>query len=118
MDPMMGQQGGMPPTGPDGGMQQPGGMELMMMELMQILMQTMQEPMGGPVGDVPRGLPASGVPADVMNSDPLEQILSMALDRQRMNSMQQSGQQMMNGSQGGLGAMYGSMGGPQSHGMG
>ena len=97
--------------GPGGGPPQPDGMEMAMMELMQLLTQVMQEPQGGPIGDVPRGLPASGVPADIQSHDPLASLLEMALDRQRQNSMQQSGQQMMNGSQGGMGAMFGGMGG-------
>lgn len=95
--------------------EQMGGMEQLppeMLHLLQILMEVMSQPPPGQIeGEVPRGLPAAGVPHEIMAHDPLEEILMAAVEQVQQQSNFGSGQQMLNGAQGGMGAMFGSMGG-------
>jgi len=83
-----------------------------MLQLLEVLMQIMSEaPPGQIPGEVPRGLPAAGVPQQVMDHDPLEEILMAAVQRVQQQNDFGSGQQLLNGAQGGQGAMFGGMGG-------
>lgn len=81
-------------------------------QLMQMMMEVMQAPPEGQVpGSVPDRYAPSAVPADILNSDPMEQLMPMLMQILQMVQGGGSGQQMANGAQGGQGAMFGGMGG-------
>lgn len=79
-------------------------------QLMQMIMQLMQQPSGDPAGAVPTSLPASGVPPQIEQDDPMLRLM------QQLQSLtaQMGGQQSAVNSQR---AMAGQAGGPMG-GMG
>jgi hypothetical protein len=81
-------------------------------QLMQMLMELMQQPpMDQSPGNVPDRLSPSQVPPQILNGDPMEQLMPMLMQILQQGQMMQSGQQMQNGAAGGQGAMFGGMGG-------
>ena len=79
--------------------------------IMELLLQLLTQPPEEPAGGTPHGLPASGIPASLMEGSPEEAQMGMMLQLLQGLQMQQSAQQSMNGAQGGMGAMFGGMGG-------
>jgi hypothetical protein len=79
--------------------------------IIELLMQLLTQSPNEPAGNTPHGLPAAGVPADVLTGNPEHDQLAMMLQLLQQIQMQQSAQQAMNGAHGALGGMFGSLGG-------
>ena len=97
------------PYPPQGAAPQGGGIDIN--QLLQMLMQILTQPPDQPAGNVPSGLPPTGVPASTMQMSPEMQQMAQLNQMAQMLQMQQSGQQSMNAVQGGAGGMFGGMGG-------
>ena len=80
-------------------------------QLLQLVMQILTTPPDVPAGEVPNGLPSSGIPGMARNPSEEDQVMSMLMSLLQTTGMGQSGQQMMNGAQGAAGGPFGAMGG-------
>lgn len=89
-------------------MQMPGGDPN---QMIQMLMDLLTKSPDAPAGDVPRSMPPSVVPADVLNGDPLAAIMPLLQQILGGQGMMQGGQQMQNGPMGVQGGAFGGMGG-------
>ena len=89
-------------------MQQPG---MDPNQMIQMLMELLTQSPDAPPGDVPRSMPPATIPSDILNSDPLAQIMPLLQQILGGQGMMQGGQQMQNGPMGVQGGAFGGMGG-------
>lgn len=79
--------------------------------LLDMIMQMLTQSPDQPAGNVPSGLPPTGIPSSTMQMSPEMQQMAQLHQMAQMLQMQQSGQQSQNAVQGGAGAPFGGMGG-------